>query len=325
MGTFLSFVRVFSTLMTTRSLQGTPSSFTIKIHREHYERLMKTDIGTAKQLLTECRQNGTGLPTFNYSDLWDLMAIVNAAERMNVPVMVSSYTAVAEALGLDVCQAMAGALSRRSKIPIINHLDHGNVELCIRAIDAGYPSVMIDGAEQPLEENIRMTREVVQYAHRKHVIVEGEIGKIKGQGTEGDFEGGSYLAEVDEAVELAVQTGVDSLAVGIGTAHGFYTEEPKIHFDRLQELAAAVDVPLVLHGGTGIPDQDLKKAISLGITKVNVGTMIQTTYLRKLREELIRAGDYPCTIDVMSKVLPHIEEILVDRIRVITDTGGQKP
>ena len=112
------------------------------------------------------------------------------------------------------------------------------------------------------------------------------------------------------------------LAVGIGTAHGFYTEKPQIHFDRLEELAAAVDVPLVLHGGTGIPDADIRKAIRLGITKVNVGTVIHTTYLRELREELIRAGDFPFTVDVMRHVLPKIEEVLDERLRVITGNGG---
>ena len=112
------------------------------------------------------------------------------------------------------------------------------------------------------------------------------------------------------------------LAVGIGTAHGFYTEKPQIHFDRLEELAAAINVPLVLHGGTGIPDADIRKAIRLGITKVNVGTVIHTTYLRELREELIRAGDFPFTVDVMRNVLPKIEEVLDERLQVITGNGG---
>ena len=124
---------------------------------------------------------------------------------------------------------------------------------------------------------------------------------------------------------MAAKTNVDSLAVGIGTAHGYYTREPRIHFDRLAELANAVDVPLVLHGGTGIPDEDIRRAIRLGITKVNVGTVIHTTYLRQLREELVRAGDFPFTIDVMRNVLPRIEEVLDDRLRVITQDGDHTP
>lgn len=274
---------------------------------------------TAKQILTDARRARRGVAAFNFTDIWDLTAIVNAARRRNVPMIASSYWAVAEALGLDVCEAMVDVLNRRSSTPIVLHLDHSHsVAMCIEALDVGYGSVMIDGSTHPLEENIRMTREVVEYAHRKGAIVEGEIGRIMGQSAEGDFEGGGFLAKVDEAVELVAKTEVDSLAVGIGTSHGFTAQEPKIHFDRLEELAAAVDVPLVLHGGTGIPDDDIRKAIRLGITKVNVGTVIHTTYLRALRDELIRAGDFPFTVDVMRNVLPHIEEVLDDRLRVIT-------
>jgi ketose-bisphosphate aldolase len=283
---------------------------------------MKTDNVTAKQILTDARRARLGVAAFNFTDIWDLTAIVNAAERMNVPMMASSFSGVAEALGLDMCQAMVDTFRRRSSVPIIHHLDHSHsVEMCIDALDVGYPSVMIDGSKHPLQQSIRMTREVVEYAHRKGAIVEGEIGQIMGRGVEGDFEGDSFLAKVDEAVELVSKTKVDSLAVGIGTAHGFYTEKPKIYFDRLEALAVAVDVPLVLHGGTGIPDEDIRKAIRLGITKVNVGTVIHTTYLRQLREELIRAGDFPFTVDVMRNVLPKIEEVLDDRLRVITGNG----
>ncbi|MBM4091211.1 MAG: class II fructose-bisphosphate aldolase [Planctomycetes bacterium] len=280
---------------------------------------MTLDKPAAKQILTRARGARTGLAAFNFTDIWDLTAIVNAAQRRNVPVMASSYWAVAESLGLEVCQAMVAALNRRATVPVILHLDHSSsVPMCIQAIDVGYPSVMIDGSMCPLDENIRMTREVVQYAHRHGVSVEGEIGKVLGRSVQPDAGGGGFLAEVEEAVELVAKTKVDSLAVGIGTAHGFYKEEPKIHFDRLRELASAVDVPLVLHGGTGIPDQDIRRAIECGITKVNVGTIIHTTYLRALRDELNRAGDFPFTIDVMRRVLPKIEEVLDDRLRVIT-------
>jgi ketose-bisphosphate aldolase len=286
---------------------------------------MTTDSLPARQILLDAQRQRRGVAAFNFTDIWDLTAIVNAAQRRNVPVMASSYWGVAEALSVEVCQGMADALRRRATVPVILHLDHSSsVPLCIAAIDAGYPSVMIDGSMCPLAENIRMTREVVQYAHRKGVIVEGEIGKVLGRDVEADSPGG-FLAEVDEAVELVAQTSVDSLAVGIGTAHGFYKEDPKIHFDRLQELSAAIRVPLVLHGGTGIPDEDIRKAIRCGITKVNVGTIIHTTYLRSLRDELIRAGDFPFTIDVMRQVLPKIEEVLDDRLRVITGDGGSTP
>jgi ketose-bisphosphate aldolase len=253
-----------------------------------------------------------------YSDIWDLLAIVAAAERMKTDVIVGSNSRVATMLGVEVCQAMVAALNVRSRVSLFNELDHSDsVPLCIRAVDAGYPLVMIDGSQKPLAENIKMTSEVVEYAHRKGVAVEGEVGKIGGYSAEGSFGGGTFLTEVGEAVELVKKTGVDMLAVGIGTAHGFYTERPKIHFDRLREIAAAVEIPLVMHGGTGIPDEDIRKGVSLGITKVNVGTIIHTTYLHHLKEELAAGGERPYTLDIMAKVLPHIEDVVADRIRVI--------
>ena len=268
--------------------------------------------------MTQARRAKKGLPAFNYSDMWDLMAIVNAAERMGIDVIVASNLLVENALGLDLCQAMVGALNSRTSISIFNHLDHSNnVDLCIKAVDAGYPSVMIDGSGLPLEDNIRITGEVVKYGHQKGVVVEGEVGKIKGKGVDGEFAGEVFLAEVDEVVELVAKTHLDSLAVGIGTAHGFYTEEPIIHFDRLAEIAAATEVPLVLHGGTGISDEDIQKAISMGITKVNVGTIIHVTYMNYLKEKLNHADDRPYTLDIMKSVLPGIEEVIIDRIRVI--------
>ena len=279
---------------------------------------MSTHERSIRRLLARCRETKTGLPMFAYSDIWDLLAIIRAAERMKVDVIVGSNPKVATVFGVEACQAMVTALSAKSRVSIFNQLDHSDcVDLCIRAVDVGYPLVMIDGSRKPLEGNIEVTAEVVKYAHRKGVVVEGEVGKIKGGGVEGDFGGGKFLTEVDEAVELVEKTGVDLLAVGIGTAHGFYTEEPEIQFDRLREIASAVKIPLVLHGGTGIPDEDIQKAISLGITKVNIGTIIHTTYMGHLKEELNKGAAHPYTLDVMKNVLPYVEDIVMDRIRIV--------
>ena len=263
-----------------------------------------------------------GLPALNYTDMWDLLAIAAAVEKTNTPVIVSSHPLVTTMLSLELCQAMVDAINRKCTVALYHHLDHGDsVELCMQAVDAGYHSVMIDGSGESLEENIRVTREVVDYAHSRGVLVEGEIGRIKGVSAEGDFEGGVYLAETADAIALAEESGVDHLAVGIGPAHGFYTEKPHIHFDRLDEITSAVSVPLVLHGGTGIPDEDLRKAIRGGITKVNIGTIIHTTYLGKLKAELNTAGDDPYTTTIMENVLPEIIDVVCDRIRVIAGVG----
>jgi ketose-bisphosphate aldolase len=170
---------------------------------------------------------------------------------------------------------------------------------------------MIDASMHPLDVNIRTVKQVVTYAHAHGVAVEGEIGRIKGAGIEGDFTGDDFLAEVDEVLRFVAETDVDLLAVGIGTAHGFYQGKPEIHFDRLQEIAAAVPVPLVLHGGTGIPEAHIRRAIRGGINKVNVGTIIHCTYMNAVRAELSRRGENAYTLDVMKPV----REAVRDEVR----------
>ena len=279
---------------------------------------METNEKFAENIMKTSFLAQKGLPAFNYSDIWDLMAIISAAEQLNTDIFVMSNPLVAKMFGVGTCQAMVASRAKEAKTKIVHHLDHSpSIELCIEAIDAGYPSVMFDGSRKPLDENIRMTREVASYAHKKGVIVEGEIGKIKGCGVEGEYVDGPFLAEVDEAVELVKATNVDSLAVGIGTAHGFYTEKPAIEFDLLKKIFAAVKIPLVLHGGTGIPDADIQRAISEGICKVNVGTIIHSTYLRHLNKVLNDENNNPYTLDVMAKVMIPVEKIVMARIRVI--------
>jgi len=274
------------------------------------------------ELLLGADREGFAIPSFNYSDVWDFLAIAEAAEEMRAPVMIASNPLVAEMISVEICGAMGAAAMAKAKIPLCHHLDHSfTVDLCVRAVDNGYPSVMIDASKYDLERNIRDVKTVVDYAHARGVHVEGEIGKIKGRGIEGDFGGGDFLAEVADAVALAEATGVDSLAVGIGTAHGFYEGKPEINFRRLAEINEAVSIPLVLHGGTGIPEEDIRKAIQNGVNKVNVGTIIHCTYMKHLREELDRRGENPYTLDVMKPVIPKIKEVVKTWIKVCMAEG----
>ena len=272
-----------------------------------------------RTLLVEYRAQGKAIPAFNYSDMWDLKAIIGAVSRHNIPVMVSSNPLVARCLGLDLCQSLVESIRAKADFPVFHHLDHStDVDLCLDAIEAGYDSIMIDGSALSLDENIEMVAQVIQGARKENILVEAEIGRIQGQGVESSVsDDEEYLAEVEDVVNLAENTGVDTIAVGIGTAHGFYQGAPKIHFNRLEEIADAVAVPLVLHGGTGIPDDDIRNAIRLGISKVNIGTIIHATYMTSLLETLQKAGKNPYTLDILEKVLPEIEGIVEDRIRAI--------
>jgi ketose-bisphosphate aldolase len=268
--------------------------------------------GTAlKKMLRDADNGGYAIPAFNYSDIWDFKAIVEAAEEEEAPIMIASNPLVVDEIGPDFCGAIGKVAMEKARIPLIHHLDHSfQVEMCKTCMDCGYPSVMIDASKYDLETNIRMVNEVMEYARPRKVHVEAEVGKIRGKGIEGDFKGGDFLVAVEDAVELVKRTGVDSLAVGIGSAHGFYQGKPQLNFKRLGEVNRAIDTPLVLHGGTGIPRADVRKAIRMGINKVNVGTIIHCTYMNSLRAELNRVGDNPYTLDVMKAIRGKIKEVV---------------
>ena len=273
-----------------------------------------------KEYLLEARRKGRAVPAFNYSDIWDLMAIAMASAKTGIPVMAASIPPVAETFGVELCRKMVDFMGRKFSATVYSHLDHcKNLGLCRKAVDAGYDSVMFDGSALPLDENITLSSEVVEYAHGRNVIVEAEIGRIKGRGAEGGSDASKdFLAKVEDAIAIVEEAGIDILAPGIGTAHGFYTSKPEINFTRLGKIARSVEVPLALHGGTGIPNEDIRKAVKCGISKVNVGTIIHSTYLKSLKAELLSSGENPYTIDVMKNVLPKIVEVIVDRINVIT-------
>ena len=274
------------------------------------------------ELLLQADAGGYAVPSFNYSDVWDFLAIVEAAEEERAPIMIASNPLVVQAISVELCGAIGRAAMQKARIPLCHHLDHSfTAEMCKAAVDNSYPSVMIDASKHDLATNIAMVKDVVAYAHARDVHVEGEIGKIKGKGIEGDFAGGDFLAEVSDAVAFVENTGLDSLAVGIGSAHGFYEGKPQLSFERLSEINAAVDVPLVLHGGTGIPEEDIRRAIRNGINKINVGTIIHCTYMNGMRRELDRLGDNPYTLDVVRPVIDQIKAVVKGWIRVCMANG----
>ena len=277
---------------------------------------------TLQKLMKEAEEGCYAIPAFNYSDIWDFLAIIKAAEELRAPIMIASNPLVVGEIGVEICGAIGTAAMAKAGVPVVHHLDHSSsVELCKAAVDNGYPSVMIDASGHDLETNIKMVKEVVDYGHARQVHVEGEIGKIKGKNVEGEFIGGDFLVEVDEAVRLAEATGVDSLAIGIGTAHGFYEGRPEINFARLAEVNEAVKIPLVLHGGTGIPEEDIKRAIKNGISKVNVGTTIHCTYMNAMREELNRNGENPYTLDIVRPVMEAVRSVVKHWIKVCMADG----
>ena len=270
------------------------------------------------ELLTQYRREQKCLGGFNVNDIYDIHAVVNAANQMDQPVMLMTYGPVVELNTSFLCRKMVDGFSKMAKNPLYLHLDHStSVDLCKQAIDDGYDSVMIDGSQKSLKENIAMTKEVVDYARSAGVAVEAEIGKIMGRDVQVNSEE-DYLASVADVVALYEAAGPDSVAVGIGTSHGFTPTTPKIHFDRLKEISLAIPAPLVLHGGTGIPDADIQKSITMGVSKINIGTIVHSTYMRAVHEEIAKdiKGAYPPF--VIQAILPELTEVICSRLRAIS-------
>jgi len=278
-----------------------------------------------KKILAAANAGGFAVPAFNYSDIWDFLAIIEAAEELEAPIFISSNQQVVTDIGIELTGAFGAAASAKARVPVIHHLDHSNkVSICKAAVDHHYPSVMIDASARPLEDNISTVREVVTYAHAQGVFVEGEVGRIQGMGVEGMYTGTDFLARVEDCEKFVAESGVDSLAAGVGTAHGFYKGKPEIHFDLLEKIKKAVKIPMVLHGGTGIPQEDVRRAIKNGINKMNVGTIIHCTYMNAMRAELDARGENPYTLDVVKPVIVKIKEVVKGWIKVCMADGKAK-
>jgi len=231
-------------------------------------------------LLQAAREGGYCIGAFNVHTLEMLQAVVEAAEETKSPLIIQSTVGTVKHLGPDYIAAAATVAANRSSVPIALHLDHcsdfGTIMQCIRA---GYTSVMIDASHDPFDKNVAETRKVVEAASAVGVNVEAELGRVGG--VEDDIvvdERDALLADPDECARFVELTGVHTLAPAIGTAHGIYKGDPNIDFDRIGRIAAKVSVPLVLHGGSGIPEDQVKRAVSLGMSKMNVATELRIVF-----------------------------------------------
>ena len=218
---------------------------------------------------------------FNVNNLEFLQAIIRAGERKSSPLIIQLSEGALDYMDLEYAGVLCRQAAQKTALPVALHLDHGSsLETIIRVIRAGFSSVMIDASSYPFSENVALTKRTVEMAQAVDVSVEAELGKIG----EGDDQGG--LTDPREAVEFVRKTGVDALAVAIGTVHGPYQGEPQLDFNLLEELNHRLDLPLVLHGASGLSATDLKKCISLGISKVNINTDFQQTFTARVREVL---------------------------------------
>jgi fructose-bisphosphate aldolase class II len=244
-----------------------------------------------KEMLIQAKENKYAVGQFNINNLEFTQAILQAAQEENSPVILGVSEGAARYMGgFKLIVTMVKELMDEYKVtvPVAIHLDHGSsLEKCVQAIHAGFTSVMIDGSHHPLEENIELTKRVVEVAHAVGVSVEAELGRIGGQedGIIVDVES-AYYAIPSECDQLVRETGVDCFAPALGSVHGPYKGEPNLGFDRMKEVMELTGVPLVLHGGTGIPTKDIQKAIMFGSAKINVNTESQISATKAVREVL---------------------------------------
>ena len=238
-----------------------------------------------KDMLNKADSGKYAVPHFNINNLEWARFILEQCQELKSPVILGVSEGAIKYMGgyKTVSNLVKSLISDLNiTIPVALHLDHGSsYESCVKAIDNGFTSVMIDASKYPLEENISITKQVVMYAKDKNVTVEAEIGAIGGE--EDGVANELAYAKVEDAVKLVDNTNIDFLAPALGSVHGIYKGEPKLDFERMVKIHELVKLPLVLHGGSGIPDQLIKKSISCGITKININTELQIAWSKAVR------------------------------------------
>ena len=241
----------------------------------------------ATRLLEEAKQGKYAIGAFNFDGLMDFQGLLAASEETKIPFLAMASQGAIKYSGIEYISAMARTAAKLKTVPFSLNLDHGqSFDIVMKCLRHGFTSVMIDGSKLPYEENITLTRKVVEAAHAVGVVVEGELGRIGG--TEDDVkveDKDALLTNPDMAVDFVKQTGIDIFAPAIGTAHGFYKGTPKLDFDRLETIQSRLpNTYLALHGGTGLSDDDFRQVIKLGVTKVNIGTDLKNSFTQGIRK-----------------------------------------
>ena len=240
-----------------------------------------------KHLMIDAQKAGYAIPAFNVENMEMAMAVIQAAEGLRSPVILQTTPSTVKYASTAIFAAMVGTLAKAASIPVVMHLDHGeSFEMAAKAIRDGYTSVMIDGSHQSFEDNIALTKQVVEMGRACGVPIEAELGKVGGK--EDDLDGGESNNNTNpaQAAEFVKKTATDFLAVAIGTAHGLYQKTPKIDINLLKQIRAAVDIPLVLHGTTGVDADIVRQCIRAGMCKVNYATELRIAYSDGIKEAL---------------------------------------
>ncbi|CAM3409728.1 class II fructose-1,6-bisphosphate aldolase [Hydrogenibacillus schlegelii] len=275
------------------------------------------------ELMRRAKRERFAVGQFNMNNLEFVQAIMEAAELERAPLIFGVSEGALKYMGERYVVALARAAAEGSDIPVVLHLDHGSsFESVMRAIRAGFTSVMFDGSHLPFEENVRLTREIVRVAHAMGVSVEGEIGRIGG--VEDDLSVEDEEAQItrpEEAIRFFEETGVDALAISVGTAHGIYKGRPKIRFHVIEAVARAIEAPIVLHGGSGVPEEDVRQAIALGVGKINVNTENQVAMTETIKRIFAEKPDVYDPRKYLGPARDAMREVVRAKMRLFGSSG----
>ena len=266
-----------------------------------------------KELLDDAKKNNYAVGAFEFWSLDSIRAIIEAAEELNSPVILQAGATELNFMGWDGVSRAVPYLIENAKIKAALHLDHSTELKWVKmAVESGFSSVMIDASEMSFEKNVLITKETVEIAKPYGITVEAELGRLPGfEGAVSVEDAEAFQTDADEAARFVRETGIDCLAVAVGTAHGMYKTKPKLNIARIKEIAGAVDVPLVLHGGSGTPDEMVREAIKAGICKVNVCTEFMDAYRRSYLK-----GGHPSIRGLFEPAFFAGKEVIKEKIKL---------
>lgn len=276
-----------------------------------------------KEMLIKARKEGYAVPAFNIHNLETIHTVIEAAVEMKSPIILAATPGTMDYAGRAYIQAIAEVAAKENDIPIALHLDHHEtLETIEESLKLGTKSVMIDGSHGSFEENIALSKQVAELASKYGAAVEAELGKLVGQEDDLIVEAadGAYT-DPDTVVEFVERTGVDTLAVAIGTGHGVYETEPKLDFERLEKIKNLIEIPIILHGASGISQEDVRKCISLGCAKVNVSTELKMPFSDALRQFLIENPNETDTRKYMGPAKARMKEVAIEKILMCMSDG----
>ena len=269
-----------------------------------------------KDILADAKKNNYGVGLFNTVNLEMAKGVIAAAEELRAPVIIGSAEVLLNCSELVELADMLKPMAKRASVPVVLHLDHGLTEERVKeAINLGFTSVMYDCSSKPYEENKKCLADIVKLAHANNITVEGELGHVGSNANTADH---NIYTDPMQAKEFAEETGVDALAVAIGTAHGVYKEKPVLDIQRLREIAAVVDVPLVLHGGSGLTDDDFRNVIANGISKVNIFTDINTALCKYIHDNWVENLGHT---KLMPGAVEAVKQVVMNKMKLFGSDG----